>query len=270
MQASREAGTTTPRPAARVALALALVFAVLGVALAGLYLHDLRLLAQTARKVDAGRNLTPEQRLVEYVAFADREIRDPKIQDLPPLVRLYYRLNPQHPGAGDVLRWGSDYRGGCGSHTRVVTAMLQSAGIPCRTLLLLDDKGESYHSVVEAKIGGRWVIGDAYYGIVFRRADGALATAEEIRRDRATFLAQVEHVPGYDVRLYDYDPVTRFNWNKIPVVLPAIRRLLVRLIGESRVRDIVRPSIWIWPQESYSLLCLLLAGGFGMLAMRLR
>jgi hypothetical protein len=214
--------------------------------------------------------MSPEQRLIRYVSFAHAGLRNSRIKDLPSLVRLYYRWNPVHPGAGDVLRWGSDYRGGCGSRTRVVVAMLRSVNVQSRPLLHLNNAGQSVHTVVEAKIEGRWVVADAYYGIVFRRRDGALATAADMQRDPSAFLAQVEHVPGYDIDKYNFIPVTRLNWNKIPVVLPLIRGVLARLLGESKVNDLARPNIWMWPQEIYSLLCMLLASAFGLLAVYLR
>ena len=216
---------------------------------------DLELVRRTAAAVDAGQSLTPEQRLTRYVHFASSTIRNPRYSQLPSGVRFYYRWNPLHPGAGDVLRWGSDYRGGCGSHVRVVMAMLQASGLKCRPLLLLDSTGKSVHTDVETWIDGRWVVADALYGIVFRRRDGALATTEDVRADSEAFLRQVLPVPGYDAARYSFRPVANFNWKKVPVVLPALRRGLSALLGEQWVRSVVTPGIWSWPEEMYAVLC---------------
>jgi hypothetical protein len=237
------------------------VFALLGAALLLCYASDRALLARTARQVDAGRALTPEQRLVAYVDFAHRTIRHPTYRDLPAgLVRLYYRFNPFHPGPGDVLRWGGDYRGSCGSHVRVVVAMLQASGVRCHHLQILDAAGQPTHSVVQARIEGRWVVADALYGIVFRRRDGALASVEDLVADHPNFLAQVQGVRGYDTVHYDFKHVTSFNWKKIPVILPTIHWALERALGPERVAHMVRPRIWMWPQEFYAMACLMASG----------
>ena len=260
--------STRPDHAARRATAAALLFAVLAVVLGAWYLNDLQLVKRTAQRVDAGQPWTPEQRLERYVSFAVTQLRNPKARDLSPLVRFYYRWNPAHPGAGDVLRWGSDYRGACDSHSRVVLAMLRASGVPSRPLEHQDRAGRSIHTVVEARIAGRWVVADPLYGIVFRRRDGSLATASDLRQDRALFLSQVEHVRGYDVQRYDFDPAGHINWDKIPVVLPAVHAALVAGLGKARVDDIARPDLWMWPQALYAVLCALLAAGFGLLAAR--
>ena len=262
--------TATPRlrRVPRAAWVGCVAFALLGAVLMLTYVGDRALLARTARQVEGGRALSPEGRLTAYVQFANRSLRNPRYQDLPAgPVRLYYRLNPLHPGAGDVLRWGSDYRGACGSHSRVVVAMLESAGIPARHLQILNPRGQRIHTVVQAWIGGRWVVADALYGIVFHRRDGALATAEELSLDRPNFLAQVRHVPGYDSVLYDFDQVTSFNWNKIQVLLPAIRKVLVLLVGEQRVAEMTRPAIWAWPQQFYGVACLVVSAALLLLAL---
>ncbi len=229
-----------------LALAVLLTFA---------YASDRALLASVANRLENGRNFTPAQHLEAFTYFAHDKILNPPLRQLPPLVQLYYRFNPLHPGPGDVLRWGSDYRGACGSHVRVVVAMLRAHGIPARPLLHLDNHGHNVHTVVEAQIDGRWVVADALYGIVFRRRDGALASAADMRSDHAALLSQTVHVPGYDTTLYNFDPVTHFNWNKVPVLLPAVRTVLSAAVGEDRVDQLVRPSIWMWPEEFYAVCC---------------
>ncbi len=244
-------------------------FAVVGLWLMLAYQADRQLLARTAREADGGPAPTPAERLERYVRFANQSIRNPRYEDLHPLsVKLYYRFSPFHPGPGDVLRWGGDYRGSCGSHVRVVVAMLQSAGIPAHHLQILDTRGHAIHSVVQAEIGGRWVVADALYGIVYRRRDGALATAEDLNLDRPNFRAQVQGVRGYDSTNYDFDQVTSFNWNKIPVLLPTLRKVLVVFLGEERVSQIARPDIWMWPQLCYGLACLAVAVGLALAASR--
>lgn len=238
---------------------VASVLFLLGAGLYVAYRSDRQFVAEVAKGVDAGRNLTDAQRLEIYVGYAFHGIRNPRYEEINPWpVRLYYALNPMHPGPGDVLRWGSDYRGGCGSHTRAVQAMLQARGVRSRPLFILDDRGHSIHTVVEARIGSRWIVADPLCGVVYHRRDGALATRQDLAADTVQFRAQVKMIPGYD-RRYDYDSVTLLNWKKVPLLLPALRWLLTRIIGPDRVAAIERPEIWMWPRALASLTCLVTA-----------
>jgi hypothetical protein len=223
--------------------------------------RDLAFISRVALSLESGPNMSEEGRLRACVNFTHNSIRkNRKISDVPtPLARLYYKYNPLHPGAADVLRWGAHQSGGCGSHSRVVVALLQAAGLKARPLIILDSHGRSTHTTVETSVNGKWVVADALYGIVFTRRDGQLASAAEVAADTANFLAQVRDVPGYDIKEYNYDHVTLLNWGKIPVILPAIRRVLVMAIGEQRVGQMVRPSIWMWPALFYGVTALCLS-----------
>lgn len=247
------------RAVSRILWTAATVFAGLSVLLFMQHLRNDQLIRTTVRRIDAGRAMTSEQRLTTYVEFAARRLRNPTLDEIEPVsVRWYYQLNPLHPGPADVLRWGSDYRGPCGSHSAVVIAFLQVHGIRSRPLLLLDDGGKSVHTVVEMLHEGRWVVADPTYGLVFRTADGRLATHEDLAADTTTFRAQVAGVPGY-VSFYDYDDVSLMNWRKIPVLLPVVRATLEATLGPERTRQIAKPLIWLRPRASFGLLSLIAA-----------
>jgi hypothetical protein len=252
----------------RAAWIIAAILAVVGAILTWDSVRERAFIGRIALTLEQGRPMSETERLETYVQYAHDQIRkNRRIEDISsPLVRLYYRFNPTHPSAADVLRWGSDYRGGCGSHVRVVVALLRAAGIQSRPLIILGPSSQNIHTVVEARIDDRWVVADALYDIVFRRADGQLASAKDLVQDRAVFHSQVDTVPGYDAKHYDYDQVTIFNWNKIPVVLPAIRRALVALMGEAKVRDITRPTIWMWPATLFAVVSFCGAAVFAGLA----
>jgi hypothetical protein len=253
-----------PRPAWILALAFALLSAVFLV----VHQSDRRLVAALAARLDAGRQLTSEQRLALYTGFAHSELGSPRYEDLHPRpVRLYYRFNPLHPGPGDVLRWGPDYRGTCGSRANVTIALLQQRGVPARHLFLLDERGRSIHDVVEARIDGTWVVADANYGIVYRRPDGSLATAADLASKPALFHAHVDTIADYD-RRYTYESVAHMNWGKIPVLLPAFRGMLERVLGRDRVAEIQRPGIWMWPWAFYSVAWAVLAVFAAAVALR--
>jgi hypothetical protein len=234
---------------------LAVLFGTLGLLAFAQFEADVRRLAAFAAEADSGRAGISSERLVRDVAYARAHIRRLRLADLHSgPVRLYYRLNPMHPGPGDVLRWGADYRGACGSTARVVHAMLEAQHIRTRVLLLTDARERSLHTVLESHVDGRWVVLDPLYGIVFHRRDGALATRADLLADPAFFHAQVDTVQGYDAR-YTYERATLFNWHKVPVVLPLLRAMLTRVMGSERVAAIERPDLWMWPQAAAALVC---------------
>ena len=239
---------------------IATVLVLCGTGLWAGYLDDQRMLARLAERVDGGPAASVREHFENDIHYAAHALHDPATPaELPAgLVRLYYRLNPLHPGPADVVRWGSDYRGQCGSHSRVVIALLAHRGIEARPLLILDGRGHSIHTVVEARVDGRWVVGDPTFDLVYHRRDGQLATREDLAADTSQFHAQVRDVPFYDPR-YDYDDVALFNWKKLPVVLPAVRSALVRVMGADRVDDIQRPWVWMRPHAFYAVACFALA-----------
>jgi hypothetical protein len=217
------------------------------------YISDQRFFRSLAHDIVAGRHLSDQQIFTLFVNYSHDHLKHASYEDLPsPLVRLYYKYNPLHPSARDVVKYGCDYRGGCGSSSRVVIALLDAEGIPSRSMIILDDKGRRVHAVANAWIDGRWAVADPLYGIVYLRADSTVATAEDLRADRKLFLANVAHNPAYPTELYDYDNYALFNWNKIPVVLPAIRSALVRTMGEERTDVITRPKLWMYPLPAFA------------------
>jgi hypothetical protein len=217
------------------------------------YISDQRFFRSLAHGLVAGRHLSDQDMLALFVDYAHDDLRRPTYRDLPsPLIRLYYKFNPLHPSARNVVKYGCDYRGGCGSSSRVVMALLSAEGIPSRSMILLDGDGRRVHAVVNARIEGRWAVADPLYGIVFLRADSTVATAEDLHADRELFLTNAAHHPTYPAEVYNYDHYALFNWNKVPVVLPAIRRTLVRTIGEERTAAITRPRIWMYPLPAFA------------------
>ncbi len=255
-------------PPTRALWLLTSAFGVVAVLLFVQHFENDALIARTANRIDGGRPMTPEEHFVRDVQFVAHQLPDQLTNDQRPmLVRWYYRLNPLHPGAADVIRWGSDYRGPCGSHSNVVIALLAVRGVRSRPLLITNDENRVIHTVVEALIDGRWVVADPTYGIVYRRRDGRLATREEIAADPALFHATVKGFPSYNPT-YDYDTVTLMNWYKVPVIMPAAKAALNAILGERRADQITKPLLWLRPRASFGVLFLGLALACGTFAAR--
>ena len=217
------------------------------------YILDQRFFRSMAADIIAGDYLTDQEILERFVDFAQNDLRRPSYDELPTLIKLYYKYNPFHPSARDAVKYGCDYRGGCGSSSSVVLALLGGAGLRSRSLILCDERGRRVHAVVNAEIDGRWAVADPLYGIVFTRSDSTLATAEELRDDRGLFLENARRHPSYPAGVFNYDNFALMNWKKVPVVLPAVRWALSRIIGEERTASISRPKLWMYPFPAFAV-----------------
>jgi len=173
-------------------------------------------------------------------------------RSLPTGVRLYYRFGPFKPDPRSVLRYGTDPRGPCGSRSRVLAALLFSIDVPVR-LTSLHWKGEALHTVVEADCGAGWAVLDPTYDLYFQDEAGNLASASWVRDHPGVFLKAVRERRGtavpyhavYPSDTYVYDDVYPFNWDAVPLLLPALRWVLGSLLPDGEADRAV-----CWP-ESY-------------------
>lgn len=144
----------------------------------------------------------------------------------------FFSRAPYIPGRGMLFRSGDmqlvDGRDGCGAFSHVLGRLLQQAGYEFRIVQMACDVAPICHILVEARAGGKWIVLDPLYNLAFRNRDGSYASADEISEDWAWFGAQVP--PGYDP-LFRYQAWQYTNWDKIPVVMPAVKWILDRIPG---------------------------------------
>jgi len=130
-------------------------------------------------------------------------------------------------------------QGACGSSSLVLGRLLLCMRYPMRFAHMQVDGINGGHQVLEANINDRWVVLDPLYNLYFVRPDGRMASFDDLHNNWAYYKAQVP--AGYDMR-YRYEGVTYTNWNKIPVVMPAVKTLLNLVVGRSRADAIsLRP-----------------------------
>lgn len=114
----------------------------------------------------------------------------------------------------------------CGSYAIVLARLLQEIHRPVRVGQMRCDMRWGCHIFVEAQVNGTWAVLDPSYDLYFTTAGGRLASAEDLTRDWPAYAHQLPAT--YDAR-YKYDGVRYTNWNKIPVILPAVHRVLLAL-----------------------------------------
>jgi len=126
-------------------------------------------------------------------------------------------------------------RGACGSYSEVLARILQTYHLPVRIAQMKAGGVYAAHNVVETMVRQRWIVLDPTFNLCFVRPDGALASFADVSKDWGYYSRQIP--PGYNPA-YRYEDVRYFNWTKIPVVLPAIKSLLNKVIGTERTNGI--------------------------------
>ncbi len=73
--------------------------------------------------------------------------------------------------------------GWCNHMASIFCHMASLEGITTRLLYLMDDTGNSPHTIAEALDGDRWVIIDPLFDLEIRNSEGKLATRQDLQKD---------------------------------------------------------------------------------------
>lgn len=131
--------------------------------------------------------------------------------------------------------------GACGARSRVLARSLQVAGFDVRIVQMKVGSRWGAHIAVVAEVDGRWVPLDGLFGLAFRNPDGSLASLEEVQGNWPAYRGQAP--ARYDAR-NDYSAIRYANWEKIPILLPALRGALELVAGPAFVEHFsLRPHI---------------------------
>lgn len=125
--------------------------------------------------------------------------------------------------------------GACGSYTAVLGRVFDRAGIPIRIAQMscVRDSGEvvqGCHMLIEAHVEGKWSVFDAMYNLTFRTPEGLLAGFEDVSQNWKYYRNQTSE--DYPQDWFTYHEVRYTNWDKVPVLMPAIREVLGWGLGE--------------------------------------
>ena len=133
-------------------------------------------------------------------------------------------------------------QGACGSSSMVLGRLLLSMQYELRFAQMRVDGVSGGHNVLEVKIHDRWVVVDPLYDLYFVRPDGRMASFEDLHGNWAWYSRQVPQ--GYNPR-YRYEGVVHTNWNKIPVIMPALKSILDVVIGRERADAISLRTLFL-------------------------
>jgi hypothetical protein len=121
--------------------------------------------------------------------------------------------------------------GACGSYSQVLARIIRTFNFPVRIAQMKANGIYAAHNVVEANNGKRWILLDPTYDLYFVRPDAQLASFADVHQDWSYYSRQVP--AGYNP-LYRYEGVRYTNWSKVPILFPAIRKILNLTIGAER------------------------------------
>ena len=131
--------------------------------------------------------------------------------------------------------------GACGSYSIVLARILKANNCKVRIGQMKVNGKFGGHIVVETEINNKWIIVDPMFNIAFIKPDGRFADFKEVHNNWVFYKKQVP--ANYDTT-YKYEGIRYTNWDKIPIVLPAFKKLLDLTIGQEKTDKLsLRPYL---------------------------
>jgi hypothetical protein len=146
-------------------------------------------------------------------------------------------------------------KGACGSFSEVLARIITTFHYPVRIAQMKAGGVFAAHNVVEAYTGTHWVLLDPIFNVYFVDRNHHLASFNDVRQDWSYYSRQVP--VGYDMK-YRYEDVRYTNFSKVPLVGPAIEKLLVLIAGKEYAGGISLRVIFIDTWQIYLQLAILL------------
>lgn len=145
--------------------------------------------------------------------------------------------------------------GACGSYSEVLARVIRSYNYPVRIAQMMVDGKYGAHILVEAYDGSRWVALDPSYNVYYVRPDGHLASIADIHGNWSYYRYQTP--PDYD-STYRFEDVRYTNWSKIPVLLPALKKVLTWTIGSEKTNHLSLRVLFLHVYDIYFYFVLIL------------
>lgn len=122
--------------------------------------------------------------------------------------------------------------GSCGSYTLVMSRLLKEMDIPFRIVQMKVDGKFGGHILLEAEYADeKWAVLDPSYNLYFTDSQGKLADFDEVHNNWKKYSANLP--ADYDLR-YDYEDKRYTNWDKIPIIMPAAKKVFEWIWGKEK------------------------------------
>ena len=111
------------------------------------------------------------------------------------------------------------------------------------------------HNVVEAKTTNGWAVLDPLFDVYFIKPNSGLASFADVQGNWDYYKKQLPS--NYDFN-YRYEDVRYSNWGKIPLILPAAKKVLDFVLGKEKADAISLRVYFLKMYDFYFMLTLIL------------
>ncbi len=147
-------------------------------------------------------------------------------------------------------------KGACGSYSMVLARTLENYSYPVRIAQMKSNGVYAAHNVVEVKTKGGWVVLDPLFDVYFiKPSHNGLASFTDVKNNWDYYKNQLP--PNYDLS-YRYEDVRYSNWTKIPIILPAVKKILDLTMGKEKADTISMRIYFLRIYDIYFYLLLLI------------
>ena len=139
-------------------------------------------------------------------------------------------------------------KGSCGSYSIVLGSILHELGYKVRFAQMKVGNIWGGHIIIETQTEKGWVVLDPSFDLFFRKPNGDMASFKDVQQDWNYYKTQL---PANYINEYAYADVRYTNWEKIPVIMPALKGLTKLFIGKQATDEL---SIRIFFLRKFRLL----------------
>jgi hypothetical protein len=215
--------------------------------------YEKRIFSSLARNIAAETENMPEDSVLTHVLHATNSL-------------ISSRSSIFHPGTVNPASTTADFatsltgdlmtgQGACGSYSKVMVGIAKKLGYECRIGQMKVNGLYGGHIIPEIHTANGWVVVDPMYNLAFVNAEGKHATFQEVSSNWDYYKHQVPANYNHD---YRYEAVRYTNWDKVPVVLPMMKKALDFSIGKQRADAISIRVDLLSIYNIYSFILLLL------------
>jgi hypothetical protein len=126
-------------------------------------------------------------------------------------------------------------KGSCGSYSMVLGSILHELGYKVRFAQMKVGDVWGGHIVIEAMTNKGWVVLDPSFNLFYKKPNGDLANFKDVHDDWNYYQKQL---PKDYIHEYAYADVRYTNWEKIPVLSPAMKGVMGMFIGKQATEEI--------------------------------
>lgn len=140
-----------------------------------------------------------------------------------------------HPSTIDLMTGN----GACASYAAVLARILKANDMKVRIGQMKVNGKYGGHMFVETETENGWIVLDPMFNLAFKKHDGTIAGFNDLHTKWNEYQSQTPENYNPD---FNFAGVRYTNWNKIPIITPAIKSCLDFTIGKEKAETIsIRP-----------------------------